>query len=99
MRIHNVFHVSLLDLAANNPVEGQIIPPPPQVDVEGQVEWHVQKGLDSKFVRNRLGYLVKCEGYDETTWEPAESINDLKAVDEFHQWYPLKPVPLPEYRG
>jgi len=86
MRIHNVFHVSLLDLAANNPLEGQIIPPPPQVDVEGQVEWQVQEGLDSKFVRNRLGYLVKCEGYDETTWEPAESINDLKAGDEFHQW-------------
>jgi len=39
MKIHDVFQVSLLDLAANNPLEGQIIPPPPPVEVEGEDEW------------------------------------------------------------
>jgi len=86
MKIHKVFHMSLLDLAANNPLEGQIIPPPSPLEVEGENEGQVQEVLDSKFVRNRLRYLVKWKGYDEGTWEPAESINELWAVDEFQEW-------------
>jgi len=54
IKIHNVFHVSLLDLAANDPREGEIIPPPPPVEVEGEEEWQVHEVLDSKLVRNRL---------------------------------------------
>jgi len=99
MKIHKVFHVSQLDLAGNDPLEGQIIPPPPPVEVEGEEEWQVQEVLDSKLVRNRLRYLVKWEGYDETTWKPAESINKLRTVDEFHERYPLKLEPLPEDPG
>jgi len=98
MKIHNLFHVSLIDLAANNRLEGQIIPPPPPVEVEGEEEWEVQEVLDSKLVRNQLRYLVKWVGYDETTWERAESINEVKAVDDSHERYPLKPGPLPENR-
>lgn len=96
MKIHNIFHVSLLDLAANDSLNGQIIPPPQPMKVDREEEWHVQEVLDSKFVRNQLRYLVKWEGYEETTCKPAESVNGLKAVNHFHEWYPLKPGPLRE---
>lgn len=38
MNIHPVFHVSLLSLAANNPVPGQQHTPPPPVEIEGERE-------------------------------------------------------------
>ena len=66
------------------------------MEAESEDEWQVQEALDSKFVRNRLRYLVKREDYEETTWEQAESINELRAVDEFHEQYPLKPTQFPE---
>jgi len=59
IKIHDLLHVSRLDLAANDPLKGQIIPRPPVVEVEGEQEWQVQEVLDYKFVRNRLRYLVK----------------------------------------
>jgi len=73
-----------------------MIQPPRPVEGEREDEWQVQEALDSKFVRNRLRYLVKREDCEEATWEQAESINELRAVDEFHEQYPLKRAPFPE---
>ena len=39
--IHPVFHVSLLEHAANDPFPGLIAPPPPAVIVDGEEEWEV----------------------------------------------------------
>ena len=96
MKIHNVFHVCLLEPAASDPFPGQIIPPAPPVEVDREEEWEVTDVLDSRLFRQRLQYFIKCTGYDDPTWEPADSVNGLHAIDLFHQRYPNKPVPLPE---
>ena len=51
MRIHPVFHVSLLRPAATNPLPGQRHPPPPPVEVDGLEEWHVEDIWDSRWDR------------------------------------------------
>jgi len=95
MRLHNVFHVSRLSAAANNPYPGQVIPPPPPVNVDGTDEYLVEAILDSKLVRRKLKYCVKWSGYDSPTWEPAENLESVAALDLFHSRYPHKPGPLP----
>ena len=77
MKIHNVFHTSLLHLENSKPLPGQILPPPEPVVVEtdeGEVEeWLVDEILDYKKVSKRskkVRYLVKWTGFDRPNWEP-----------------------------
>jgi hypothetical protein len=91
IQIHPVEHVSYLDPVDEDPFPGQRTPPPPP---DGEDEWYVDEILDSRMRRRRFEYLVKWTGYEEADWRPAETLNELEAVDDIHRWYPNKPGPL-----
>jgi len=96
MKIHDVFHISLLEPYSPNTIPGHQQDPPPPVIVEDEAEYEVNKVLDSKILRRKLFYLVDWKGSSpsEHSWELANHVvhcPDL--VQEFHLRYPLKPAP------
>jgi hypothetical protein len=94
IRIHRVQPVSLLNPVVVDPLDGQVVLPPPPVEVDGEEESQVSGVEDSSVFWNQLQYLVRWTGYDSHTWKPAKFVDGLQAVEEIHQRYPMKPVPL-----
>jgi RNase H-like domain found in reverse transcriptase/Reverse transcriptase (RNA-dependent DNA polymerase)/Integrase zinc binding domain/Chromo (CHRromatin Organisation MOdifier) domain/Integrase core domain len=98
LRIHDVFHVSLLD-RYTPPGPGQPQPEPlPTIAAseDTEEEWEVERILDSKRRYRKLHYLVQWAGYDyvRTSWEPAENLeNASQLVEQFHRENPGKPRP------
>jgi hypothetical protein len=96
MRIHPVFHVSLLEPYRENVLPGRVQTVPPPAEVEGDLEYEVERILDSKIERRKLKYLVDWVGYgpEERTWEPAEHLEHAAdAMVAFHRAYLLRPSP------
>jgi len=48
LRIHPIFHVSLLEQYHENTIPGRIAPPPPLILIDGHQEYEVEAILDSK---------------------------------------------------
>jgi len=81
MRIHNVFHVSLLEPYREDTIPGRKQePPPPIVIPEGDVEWEIHKILDSRISGRgrKLQYLISWKGYGpkQNSWEPAVNLKN-----------------------
>lgn len=94
MRMHPVFHVSLLEPVYNDALETQVQPPAPPIEVDDQSEYEVEQILDSRRRRNQLQYLVKWKGYFDPTWEPSANLAHApRLVHLFHSRYPEKPRP------
>jgi hypothetical protein len=96
LRIHLVFHSSLLEPYQDNTIPGSIIQPPPPIELEDGPEYEVAAILDSRIIRNKLYYLVDWLGYSpsERSWEPIENVTNARALlNAFHRQYPHKPGP------
>ena len=93
MRLHLVFHVSLLEPYTTSSIPGRVTSSPPLVEVSNGSEYEVVTILDFKFVRNKLYYLLDGLGYtpNDRTWEPVENLaNACAMVVAFHNQYPHK---------
>ena len=94
MRIHPVFHVSLLDPHKPSTIPGRTNPPPPPVVVDDKQEFEIEQILDSEVKRKHLYYLIKWKGYpiSDNSWQPVENVkNAPQLVESFHLKYPTKP--------
>ena len=85
MKIHPVFHISLLEPApANSELQDQ-------VEVEDEPEFEVEAILAERQQGQQTEYLVKWKGYDhaENTWEPTEHLtNSSQALEEYRRKEP-----------
>jgi hypothetical protein len=64
MKCHNVYYVSLLELAANDLYPGQWRDPPLPVEIDDKDEYFIEAILDSQIYHCKLQYLVNWIGYD-----------------------------------
>ncbi|KAH7287498.1 hypothetical protein KP509_32G058600 [Ceratopteris richardii] len=76
MRIHPVFHVSMLEPYQISPLRGERSSPSPPIEIDDHEEFEVEHVLDSRISRGRLEYLIHWKGYDisDRTWEPVENL-------------------------
>ncbi|CAJ0940200.1 unnamed protein product [Ranitomeya imitator] len=89
--IHNVFHKSLLRKFVE-PVVPSVDPPAPAL-VNGELEYVVEKILDSRFSRRKLQYLVKWKGYgqEDNSWVSASDVHAVDLVRAFHRAHSDRP--------
>jgi hypothetical protein len=101
MKIHPVFHVSLLTPHVPNTIQHRVQRPlhPVFVDNDPALTPHylVNAILDSRYYRSALQYLIDWKGYApaDRSWEPADVIvQDVPTlVAQFHQSHPDLPGP------
>jgi len=82
MKIHPVFHVSLIEPASlDRSLHPQPIPPPPII-VDNQQEYEAEEILDSRSFRHQLQYLVngKVTTSQKVLGEPASNLKNSPSL-------------------
>jgi hypothetical protein len=89
LKIHPVFHVSLLRQyrdPTSIPNREAPQPPPPAITINDHPEFEVEKILDHRTHRRQKQYLVKWVGYPDhdASWEPVSNLaNASRLVSEY----------------
>lgn len=99
LKVHPVFHVSLLRAHRASTLPGRHPSEPAPIDVDGEEEYEVERILDSRrHGRWRsLQYLVQWKGYgpEHNQWLPATAVKHAPVlIREFHRTHPRSPAPL-----
>ena len=83
-KIHAVFHVSKLKPYK---ASGRVQPPPVPIEIEGELEYEVERVLDKRLTKrsrrnNVVEYLVKWLGYghEHNSWEPAKALANAQEL-------------------
>ena len=78
MKIHPVFHISLLEPKTKDLITAHIQEPPPPIIIDNEEQYEVEMILDSRERRGKREYLIHWKGYSdsEQSWEPEENINN-----------------------
>lgn len=102
LKVHPVFHVSLLKAYEQDPINHHPAPPDPVVGSDDESEYEVAEILDHRWRRRKLEYLVRWVGYgpEEDKWLPASYLEDVKALDDYEAemsrlgkpWPPVPPL-------
>jgi hypothetical protein len=89
-KIWPVFHADRLRKDPDNPMPGQTNPEPDAMEVDGELEWEVEKILSSRTLRSKLYYRVEWKGWDvDDEWYPASNFkNSALAIRSFHEQNP-----------
>jgi hypothetical protein len=92
----------MLEPATLDTIPNWTQPPPPPIEIDGELEFEISEILDSKIDHRhtcQLRYLVRWAGYkgtdEEYSWLPATELEHAREiVVDFHSAYPDKPGPL-----
>ena len=94
LRVHNVFHASLLHKYQQGP---NMLKPLPVHIIDGELEYTVEAIMAHKVVKGRSSkrgkaldkvmFLTAWEGYDRShdSWEPGEMLQDTQALELYLQ--------------
>ena len=90
LRVHPVFHRSVLRPAASSPLCPAPPAPPPPMFIAGGPTYTVRRLLDRRMVGRSTQYLVDWEGYgpEERSWVPAKFIVDKTLIRQLQASLP-----------